>query len=189
LTGKAEGENRYVADQGVSRHLQSIAAEFDLIIGTEEEFCIAGGSDDLVQALRGVRAHSRALLVLKRGPQGCAVLLGEIPATLESAPHFAGYPVEVMNVLGAGDAFASGFLYGWVRGEPIDDCARYANACGALVVSRHACAPAMPTREELDYFLANSARLTPRPGEDRVLTRLHRVTVPRTVWDPVFTLA
>jgi 5-dehydro-2-deoxygluconokinase len=189
LTGKAEGENRYVADQGVSKHLQAIAHEFDLIIGTEEEFHIAGGSDQLVQALRGVRAHSHALLVLKRGAQGCAVLAGEIPDELESAPHFAGFPVEVMNVLGAGDAFASGFLYGWVRGESIDACARYANACGALVVSRHACAPAMPTREELDYFLENAARLTPRPGEDRVLTRLHRVSAPRANWDPVFALA
>jgi 5-dehydro-2-deoxygluconokinase len=97
--------------------------------------------------------------------------------------------VEVMNVLGAGDAFASGFLYGWVRGESIDACACYANACGALVVSRHACAPAMPTRPELDYFLAHADRLTPRPGEDRVLNRLHRVTAPRPQWDPTFVLA
>lgn len=189
LAGKADGENRYVADQGVSQHLQAIVGEFDLIIGTEEEFQIAGGSDDLTSALRAVRARSDALLVVKRGAQGCAVLEGEVPAVLEAAPHFAGFPVEVMNVLGAGDAFASGFLYGWVQGESIDACARYANASGALVVSRHACAPAMPTRLELEYFLANANRLTPRPGEDRVLNRLHRVTAPRPRWDPLFVLA
>jgi 5-dehydro-2-deoxygluconokinase len=189
LAGKAEGENRYVADQGVSRHLMAILGEFDIIIGTEEEFRIAGGSDDLEQALRGVRAHSEALLVVKRGANGCAVVEGEIPSSLDAAPNFAGFPVEVMNVLGAGDAFASGFLYGWIRGEPIDACARYANACGALVVSRHGCAPAMPTRPELDYFLANAERLLPRPGEDRILTRLHRVTAPRPRWDTVFVLA
>jgi 5-dehydro-2-deoxygluconokinase len=189
LTGKAEGENRYVADHGVSEHLQAIAAEFDLLIGTEEEFRIAGGSDDLTAALRAVRKRSPALLVLKRGPQGCAVLSGEVPAVLENAPHFAGFPVEVMNVLGAGDAFASGFLYGWIRGEPIAACARYANACGALVVSRHACAPSMPTRHELEYFVAHAESLTPRPGENRFLTRLHRVTSPRPHWDPVFVLA
>jgi len=189
LTGKADGENRYIADQGVSQHLQAMVGEFDLIIGTEEEFQIAGGSNDLATALRAVRARSNALLVVKRGAQGCAVLTGEVPASLETVPHFAGFPVEVMNVLGAGDAFASGFLYGWVRGENIDACARYANACGALVVSRHACAPAMPTRLELDYFFAHAERLTPRPGEDRALNRLHRVTAPRPHWDPVFVLA
>ena len=63
----------------------------------------------------------------------------------------------MLNVLGAGDAFSAGFLSGWVRGEDYDACCRYANACGALVVSRHGCAPAMPTRIELDYFLANAA--------------------------------
>jgi 5-dehydro-2-deoxygluconokinase len=189
LTGKADGENRYVADQGVSQHLKAVLGEFDLIIGTEEEFRIAGGSGDIEEALRGVRAHSKALLVVKRGAHGCAVVAGEIPESLDRAPNFAGFPVEVMNVLGAGDAFASGFLYGWIRGEPIVACAGYANACGALVVSRHGCAPAMPTRLELDYFLANAARLAPRPGEDRVLTRLHRVTAPRPHWDPVFVLA
>ena len=189
LTGKADGENRYVADQGVSQHLKAILGEFDLIIGTEEEFQIAGGSDDIEEALRGVRAHSKALLVVKRGANGCAAVAAGIPSSLDAAPNFAGFPVEVMNVLGAGDAFASGFLYGWIRGEPIDACARYANACGALVVSRHGCAPAMPTRPELDYFLAHADRLVPRPGEDRVLTRLHRVTAPRPHWDPVFVLA
>jgi 5-dehydro-2-deoxygluconokinase len=189
LTGKAEGENRYVADRRVTAHLQEIAGEFDLIIGTEEEFRIAGGSEDLGAALRAVRSASSALLVVKRGAQGCAVAQGQIPPEVRDIPHFPGFPVEVMNVLGAGDAFAAGFLFGWVRGETIDDCARYANACGALVVSRHACAPAMPTRPELDYFLAHHERLTPKPGEDRVLSRLHRVTAPRPHWDPVFVLA
>ena len=65
-------------------------------------------------------------------------------------------------MLGAGDAFSSGFMSGWVRGEDYDACARYANACGALVVSRHGCAPAMPTRIELDYFIANAERIPAR---------------------------
>ena len=98
-----------------------------------------------------------------------------------------GVEVEVLNVLGAGDAFSAGFLSGWVRGEDYDACARYANACGALVVSRHGCAPAMPTRVELDYFLANADRI-PRPDHDATLTRLHRVTAPRTPHDEVLRL-
>ncbi len=96
--------------------------------------------------------------------------------------------VEVLNVLGAGDAFSAGFLSGWVRGEDYDRCARYANACGALVVSRHGCAPAMPTRVELDYFLAHADAI-PRPDQDATLTRLHRVTAPRTPRPEVFAFA
>jgi 5-dehydro-2-deoxygluconokinase len=75
-----------------------------------------------------------------------------------------------------------------VRGEDYDACCRYANACGALVVSRHGCAPAMPTRVELDYFLANAESI-PRPDQDVTLSRLHRVTAPRAPRDEVFAFA
>jgi 5-dehydro-2-deoxygluconokinase len=97
---------------------------------------------------------------------GCAVIDGPIPASLDDAFNGQGVTVEVLNVLGAGDAFSAGFLSGWVRGEIYDNCARYANACGALVVSRHGCAPAMPTRIELDHYLAN-AQSIPRPTATR----------------------
>ncbi len=55
-----------------------------------------------------------------------------------------GVQVDVLNVLGAGDAFISGFLRGWLKDESYEKCCAYANACGALVVSRHGCAPAIP---------------------------------------------
>ena len=61
-------------------------------------------------------------------------------------------------MLGAGDAFMAGFLRAGCSGEDYDALHALANACGALVVSRHGCAPAMPTRPELDHFLANAAR-------------------------------
>ncbi len=96
--------------------------------------------------------------------------------------------VEVLNVLGAGDAFSAGFLSGWVRGEDYDACCRYANACGALVVSRHGCAPAMPTRSSSTTILAH-AEAIPRPDRDATLTRLHRVTAPRTPRAELFVFA
>jgi 5-dehydro-2-deoxygluconokinase len=139
-------------------------------------------------SLRAVRTVSKATLVVKRGAMGCAVIDGAIPASLDDAYNGEGVEVEVLNVLGAGDAFSAGFLSGWVRGEDYDRCTRYANACGALVVSRHGCAPAMPTRVELDYFIANAAAI-PRPDQDATLTRLHRVTAPRTPRDEVFAFA
>ncbi len=188
LTARGDGETRFIASDGVTAHLMKILPKFDLVIGTIEEFNIAGGSLDIMASLRAVRAATKATLVVKRGPMGCAVIDGAVPATLDDAFNGKGVEVEVLNVLGAGDAFSSGFLSGWVRGEDYDRCARYANACGALVVSRHGCAPAMPTRVELDYFIAHAASI-PRPDQDVTLTRLHRVTAPRTPREEVFAFA
>jgi 5-dehydro-2-deoxygluconokinase len=188
LTKRGDGETRYIRSDTVTAHLQRILPKIDLAIGTIEEFNIAGGSTDIMQALAAVRAVSKAVLLVKRGPLGCAVIDGAIPGSLDAAFNGKGVEVEVLNVLGAGDAFSAGFLSGWVRGEDYDACCRYANACGALVVSRHGCAPAMPTRIELDYFLANAERI-PRPDQDAALTRLHRVTAPRTPRDEVFAFA
>ena len=67
----------------VSRHLQSILADCDLVVGTEEEIHIAAGSEDTLEALRIVRALSKATIVLKRGPMGCVVYPDAIPARIE----------------------------------------------------------------------------------------------------------
>jgi len=188
LTKRGDGETRFIQSDTVTAHLQRLLPKFDLVIGTIEEFNIAGGSTDIMVSLAAVREHTKAVLVVKRGPMGCAVIEGAIPASLDAAFNGKGVEVAVLNVLGAGDAFSSGFLSGWVRGEDYDACARYANACGALVVSRHGCAPAMPTRVELDYFLAHAASI-PRPDQDKTLTRLHRVTAPRTARDELYIFA
>ena len=188
LTKRGDGETRFIASDNVTAHLQGILPLFDLVIGTQEEFAIAGGSTDIIAALTAVRTVTAATLVVKRGPLGCAVIDGAIPDSLDAAFNGKGVTVEVLNVLGAGDAFSAGFQSGWVRGEDYDACARYANACGALVVSRHGCAPAMPTRVELAHYLANADRI-PRPDRDAELTRLHRVTAPRTPRDELFLFA
>ncbi|HTJ94339.1 MAG TPA: 5-dehydro-2-deoxygluconokinase [Pararobbsia sp.] len=193
LTGKADGETRFIANDDVTAHLLRVLPMFDLVIGTEEEFRIAGGGgNDLIASLRKVREVTSATLVVKRGALGCSVVEGAVPADIDRAPTFSGVQVEVLNVLGAGDAFASGFLSGWLRDKSYADCASVANACGALVVSRHACAPAMPTPSELEYFLAK-AKDEPdamrRPDRDATLARLHRVTVPRPRWDELFVFA
>ena len=188
LTKRGDGETRFVASDTVTAHLLAILPAFDLVIGTEEEFAIAGGSTDIIVALKAARRITAATFVVKRGPMGCAVIDGAIPASLDEAFNGRGVRVEVLNVLGAGDAFSAGFLSGWLRGEDYDACCRYANACGALVVSRHGCAPAMPTRIELDYFIANADRI-PQPDKDVELTRLHRVTAPRTPRPELFVFA
>jgi 5-dehydro-2-deoxygluconokinase len=188
LAGKADGETRFVANDTVSQHVQRILPRFDLIVGTEEEFLIAGGSTDLLSALRRVRELSAATLVVKLGPQGCTVIHGAIPEKLEDGAIYPGVRVEVLNVLGAGDAFMSGFLKGWLNDESDERCCQLANACGGLVVSRHACAPAMPTLVELEYLFNSPVPIT-RPDQDAVLQRLHRVSVPRREWQPLFIFA
>lgn len=188
LTGKADGETRFVANQNVSQHVQRILPRFDLIVGTEEEFLIAGGATDLIAALRNVRQLTAATLVVKLGPQGCTVIHGAIPARLEDGAIYPGVRVEVLNVLGAGDAFMSGFLKGWLNDESDERCCQLANACGGLVVSRHACAPAMPTPVELEYLFNSRVPIT-RPDQDLVLQRLHQVSVPRKEWKQLFIFA
>lgn len=188
LTGRGQGEIRYVPAPSVSQKLQSIIADCDLVVGTEEEFHIAGGSQDTLACLRTLRALSQAVFVVKRGPLGASVFPEVIPASLNEGITVPGVRVEVLNVLGAGDAFMSGLLRGWLSGAGWEQSLRYANACGALVVSRHGCAPAMPTRTELDDYLARAERV-PRPDLDMRLQHLHRVTTRKQRWDEILAFA
>ncbi len=175
LTSPGLGERRYVASAAVSEQLQAVLPLCDMVVGTEEEVHIAGGSTDSGVALRRIRELSAALLVMKRGPMGCVAYPAAIPDDLDAGITGPGFPVEVFNVLGAGDAFMAGLLRGWVRGEPLPDALRYANACGAIVVSRHGCAPAMPSWDELSHFLSQGSPQR-RLREDRLLEQLHRST-------------
>jgi 5-dehydro-2-deoxygluconokinase len=187
LAGHGEGESRFIADQGVSQHLQKYLADCDLIVGTEEEFHIAGGTDVTLAALSRVRELTDAVLVCKRGAMGCNVFEAAVDGWESSIPG-PGYPVEVFNVLGAGDAFMAGLLRGWLRGEDWPTCCSYANACGAFAVSRHGCSPAYPSETELQDFIKNGSeyqalRLDPR------LNHIHRATNRRKSYDRVVAFA
>ncbi len=85
LTKRGDGETRFIASDTVTAHLQGILPLFDLVIGTEEEFAIAGGNTDIIAALTAVRLVTPATLVVKRGPMGCAVIDGAIPRSLDDA--------------------------------------------------------------------------------------------------------
>ncbi|MEO7887651.1 5-dehydro-2-deoxygluconokinase [Polaromonas sp.] len=188
LTSPGLGEQRFVPSGEVSAHIQTVIGHCDLVVGTEEEVHIAGGSTDTLAALRCLRELTAATLVVKRGPMGCVVFDGAIPDSLEKGLQGPGFPVDVYNVLGAGDAFMSGFLRGWIRDEPLTQCCAYANACGALVVSRHGCAPAMASWEELQFFLVHGST-TRRLREDAQLEHLHRTTTRTRRWEELVILA
>jgi len=178
LLGHDAGEERYIASSTVTAHLQDIIGDCDLIVGTEEELHIAGGSEDTIEAIRRIRELGNAVIVCKRGPMGCSAFPSAIPDRLDDGVVGPGYPVEVYNVLGAGDAFISGFLRGWLRDEPLETCCSWANACGAFVVSRLLCSPEIPTWTELQEFLKK------RHGEtalrkDAFLNHVHWATTRR----------
>ena len=157
LAGLGAGEERYIKSDKVSEHLKTILPDCDLIVGTEEEVHIAAGTEDTLEALRIIRSLSSAVIVLKRGPMGCVVYPDAIPDALEKGIVGTGFPIEVYNVLGAGDSFMSGFLRGWLKGEDHQTSATWANACGAFAVSRLLCSPEIPTWEELQYFLKHGS--------------------------------
>ena len=189
LTGHGLGEERFVASDEVTAHLQRILPECDLVVGTEEEIHIAGGSTDTMAAIRAVRAAAPdALIVVKRGPMGCTAFPGAIPASIDEGVSGPGFPVEVFNVLGAGDAFMSGFLRGWLRDLPLAECCRLANACGAFAVSRHGCAPAIPSWTELEGFLEQGSEHH-RLREDVLLEQVHWATNREREWPQVLAFA
>lgn len=181
LSGHGDGENRFIASDAVTEKLQSSLPLFDLIVGTEEEFHIAGGSTDTMQALRNVRAVSKAVLVCKRGPMGASAFSGAIPDALDQGQSGPGFPIEVFNVLGAGDGFMSGLLKGWLTDQDWPTALKYANACGAFAVSRHGCTPAYPSWEELQYFF-DSGIQNPALRKDRALEQIHWSTNRTGAW-------
>lgn len=188
LVPKDAGESRFVDSAIVTLATQRVLSRCDLVVGTEEEIHIAGGALETVEALRNIRALTDATLVLKRGPLGCAVFPGAIPKRLEEGVVAEGFPVEIFNVVGAGDGFLAGFLSGWIPGLPLEDCCRRGNACGALVVSRHGCSPASPTDVELTWFLEHATGER-RLHDNPVLERLHRATTRRARAQPALLVA
>ncbi|QGX92600.1 5-dehydro-2-deoxygluconokinase [Tatumella sp. TA1] len=159
LTSLGDGETRFISNDRVTAQLQEVLHHFDLIVGTEEEFHIAGGNTDTLEALKRVRQLTQATLVCKRGPLGCSVFENSIPDSWDDIALHTGVRVEVLNVLGAGDAFMSGLLRGYLNNESWEQSCRYA----------------------IDDYLAR-AESVPRPDNDPQLNHLHRVTTRTQQW-------
>ena len=150
--------------------IRAVLPLVDIVFGTEDEINAAmlvdvgqmtlthsqvsdtrvgGDVDSAISTLLGL--GPRALLQ-KRGSNGVRVHVKQPEGPVEQidAP---GFPVEIYNILGAGDAFAAGFLYGHVQGWGWYKAARLGNACGAIVVTQHGCANFMPTLPQVTAFV------------------------------------
>ena len=144
----------------------------DVVIGTEDEINASMLTDpeqmqlthsqvsdtkvsgDVGEAIKKLLALGPKAVVEKIGALGARVHLAS--GEIIEAP---GYPVEIYNILGAGDAFGAGFLYGHINGWGWRKAARLGNACGAIVVTKHGCANFMPTFDEVMAFVENRGGL------------------------------
>ena len=187
LGGHADGESRFAESARVTAHLQTVLPYCDLIVGTEEEWHIAGGTTDTISALQAARRLTDATIVCKRGPLGCVVFEGDIQSW-DSGVASPVREIEVFNVLGAGDGFMAGFLSGWLRDEAPANCALYANICGALAVSRHGCAPSYPSQIELRHMIETGSEEF-RLRKDSKLEQIHWATTRRRRYDRLLAFA
>lgn len=118
-----------------------------VLIGNDLELKLVTGAQTLDDAIAMLR-HSRIpMIVSKMGDLGTRVFVGD------SSVFLMPYKVDVVSTIGAGDGFASGFLYALLRGKPVDECLHYGNAAAAIVVSRLSCSEAMPTLAEVEQII------------------------------------
>ena len=119
----------------------------DVLIGNQPELMLVAGATELDRATATLREAGLPVLVSKLGDQGTRVFSGGEDVFLPP------YKVEVCTTIGAGDGFASGFLYALLSGLPMVECLHHGNAAAAIVVSRLSCSEAMPTLEEVHALI------------------------------------
>ncbi|MDQ3863070.1 MAG: 5-dehydro-2-deoxygluconokinase [Actinomycetota bacterium] len=122
-------------------------------VGNQSEVEVAVGTGDPFEASEALLDLGVELAIVKRGPEG---VLARTKDGLAEAPPIE---VEVVNGLGAGDAFGGALCHALLSGWDPDKSIRYANAAGAIVASRLACADDMPTREEVEQLLNKSSNV------------------------------
>lgn len=148
--------------------LRSVLSKFSIVLGTEEEILatflrskeqvaikhqqisapeIKG---DIRKAIQALVCSGVDTVIVKRGKDGASIFQPAHPEVI-----VPGFPVEVVNVLGAGDAFCAGFSYGFLQGWDLYKAVRMGNACGAIIVTENGCANFMPTLEKVNQFVAS----------------------------------
>ncbi|GGF31263.1 5-dehydro-2-deoxygluconokinase [Subtercola lobariae] len=116
-------------------------------VGNREECEVAVGETEPLRAADALLERGVKLAIVKQGPKG--VLAKTADETVEVPPYF----VDVVNGLGAGDAFGGALCHGLIEGWDLTRILRFANVAGALVASRRECSTAMPTTAEVDAIL------------------------------------
>jgi 5-dehydro-2-deoxygluconokinase len=138
------------ASQDEARAINLEAARLcQIVVGNDVEFgLMAGRIEDGKAMARSLLTDSARIAVYKMGERGAVTMTAteEIPTGI--------YRTEALKPTGAGDSFMGGFLAGLAARRPLREAVLRGSAAAAMVVARVGCAPAMPTREELDAFLS-----------------------------------
>ena len=141
------------------RWVQQALPHVTVAVGNLDECDTAVGEREPHAAASRLHEFGVKLAVVKQGPKG--VLADDGTTAVEVPP----VPVNVMNGLGAGDAFGGALCHGLLAGWDVERVMRFANAAGAIVASRLACSDAMPTAAEVDGLLAGEPQATRGPRE------------------------
>ncbi|WP_096190430.1 5-dehydro-2-deoxygluconokinase [Evansella halocellulosilytica] len=138
----------------------SLAAEkCDVIIGTREEFDLMEQfikdyeSDDQKTAQRWFDYNAK-IVVIKHGSEG------SIAYTADGLSHRGGiFKSKVLKTFGAGDSYASAFIYGLLQGWDIPRAMEFGSASASIVISKHSCSDAMPTVDEINEFMKTAEKV------------------------------
>jgi ribokinase len=130
-----------------------LLANCDYLLPNENELSLLSG----VPVLDLASAERAARKLLKRGVKNIVATLGangSLIVSEQGTRHVPSFRVEVVDTTAAGDAFTGGFATALLRGEELEQAARYGNACGALAATKHGAQPSLPTREEVESFIS-----------------------------------
>lgn len=137
----------WASPEEATRRIAPLLPQVTVVVGNREECQIAVGETDPQRAADALLEAGAELAIVKQGPRG--VLAKTRDASVEVPPH----PVDVVNGLGAGDAFGGALCHGLLAGWDLERILRFANVAGAIVASRRECSTAMPTTAEVDAAL------------------------------------
>jgi len=129
------------------RWVRQALGHVNVAVGNLDECDTAVGLREPKAAADALRDHGVEVVVVKQGPEG--VLAADGHTEVQVPP----LPVEVVNGIGAGDAFGGALCHGLLAGWELERVMRFANAAGAIVASRLACADAMPDSAEVEALL------------------------------------
>jgi len=146
---------------------RSVLPSVDIVIGTNDEINAAMLTEASQISLTHSQVsdakvegdtHTAIRTLLTLGPKAVIEKVGALGSRIHLADsdepiEAKGYPVEITNILGAGDAFGAGFICGYTKNWPLRKACRLGNACGAIVVTQHGCANFMPTLDEAMAFV------------------------------------
>lgn len=133
--------------EAAREQVQAALPKVTVAVGNAEECAVATGEADAHRAADALLAHGLDLAVVKRGPLG---VIGATPTGRVEVPAF---PAQVVNGLGAGDAFGGALVHGLLSGWDLRRMLNFASIAGAIVASRFECSTAMPTTQEVDRLL------------------------------------